>query len=102
MDLPHFIDSLSRGFNTIMTPITNCLKSGEFSWSKRATKAFQDIKQKMVEAPVLRLPDFSKVLEVACDTSRIGISGVLCQEGHPVAYFNEKMNDARLRYSTYA
>ena len=41
------------------------------------------------------------LFKVACDTSRIGIGGVLAQEGHPVAYFSEKLNDARQRYSTY-
>ena len=90
-----------KGFSTIMPLIIDCLKSGEFSWSKRATKAFQEIKQKKIEAPVLHLPDFSKVFELACDVSGTGIGGVLSQEGHPVAYFSEKLNDAKLRYSTY-
>uniref|UniRef100_A0A2N9EYR8 Reverse transcriptase domain-containing protein n=1 Tax=Fagus sylvatica TaxID=28930 RepID=A0A2N9EYR8_FAGSY len=29
------------------------------------------------------------------------ISGVLSQKRHPIAYFSEKLNDAKLRYSTY-
>ena len=72
-----------------MTPITDCLKNDEFSWSKSATETFQEIKQKMIEAPVLRLSDFSKVFKVACDASRIGIGGVLSQEDHAVTYFSE-------------
>jgi len=84
-----------------MTLITDCLKNGKFNWSKSATKAFQEFKQKMVEAFVLRLPDFSKVFGVACDASKIGIGGVLSQKGHRAAYFSEKLNDAKLRYSTY-
>ena len=73
----------------IMALITDCLKSDEFNWSKRVTKAFQEIKQKMVEAPVLHLLDFSKVFEVTYDASGIGIGGVLSQEGRPIAYFGE-------------
>ena len=44
----------------------------------------------MVEAPVLDILDFSKVFDVACDASGIGIGGVLTQEGHLAAYFSEK------------
>ena len=84
-----------------MTPITNCLKQEKFRWTKAAAKAFQKIKKRMTEAPVMRLSDFTKVFEITCDASGVGIGGVLNQEKHPVAYFSEKLNDAKQRYSTY-
>ena len=68
-----------------MSPITDCMKQGEFVWTKAVAKAFNEVKKKMTEAPVMRLPDFTKPFEVECDASGIGIRGVLSQERHLIA-----------------
>lgn len=84
-----------------MAPIPNCLKKGEFKWTKTITKAFTEINGKLISAPVLRLPDFSERFKVACDASGIRIGGVLSLEGHPVAFFSKKLNESNQGYSTY-
>uniref|UniRef100_A0A2N9IMT1 Reverse transcriptase zinc-binding domain-containing protein n=1 Tax=Fagus sylvatica TaxID=28930 RepID=A0A2N9IMT1_FAGSY len=68
---------------------------------KLLLRAFGEVKKKMTEVPVMRLPDFTKLFEVECDASGLGIGGVLSQECHPIAYFSEKLNDAKLRSSSF-
>lgn len=84
----------------MMTPITDCIKKWEFHWTKATSKAFKEIKSRMIVAPVMCLSDFSQVFEVTCDAFGVGI-GVSSQEGHPLAYFSEKLDDAKQKYSTY-
>ncbi|KAH9763650.1 Endonuclease [Citrus sinensis] len=114
-------------FSTIMAPITDCINGGQFSWTKAATKAFKIIKEKLVTAPVLVLPDFLLTFEwnpqarkawrrgrrresqftpplglLTCiSASKVGIGVVLSQQGKHIAYFSEKLNGAKARYNTY-
>ena len=41
------------------------------------------------------------MFEVQMDASGIAISGVLIQENRPMAYFSEKLNNARKQYCAY-
>lgn len=82
-----------------MAPITDCMKKGEVNWTSAATRAFEQIKRKMTEGPVLHLPNFEKLLEVACDASNVRTGGVLSQEGHPISFYNEKLSNSK-KFST--
>lgn len=55
----------------------------------------------MSSAPVLSLPDFTKLFCMETDASDISIGAVLIPDKHPIAYFSKKLGPRRRSASTY-
>lgn len=99
--LASFYRRFVRNFSALTAPLTDCMRGTTFSWTAAAEIAFQDIKERLVTAPILALPDFSIVFELHCDACKMGIGAVLSQQGRPIAFYSEKITGSRARYSTY-
>eukprot|EP00253_Pinus_taeda_P016851 PITA_16851 len=101
--LASFYKKFIRNFSEICAPMLDTIKkiNHPFHWTEAAEHSFQILKKKITERPVLRLPDFNKLFQVRCDASGTAIGAVLSQEDRPVAYFSEKLNESRQKYSTY-
>nr|AAS90689.2 putative polyprotein [Oryza sativa Japonica Group] len=93
-----FIENFSR----IARPMTQLLKKDEkFKWTAECDKSFEELKKKLVSAPVLILPDQMKDFQVYCDASRHGLGCVLMQEGRVVAYASRQLRPHEGNYPTH-
>ncbi len=70
-----------KNFAALASPLTRMLKKDvEFHWGAAQAKSFKDLKQTLIQAPVLAFPDFSKSFEMYTDASAMGLGTVLIQK----------------------
>ncbi|GJT66254.1 transposon ty3-G gag-pol polyprotein [Tanacetum coccineum] len=61
-------------------------------YKSAAQSAFKALKQAMINALVLKLPDSAKEFTIETDASGGGIGAVLLQEGHPIAFLSKTLS----------
>lgn len=65
-------------FSDIAKPLHQLTEKGKrFVWTKECDQAFQTLKQKLVNSPILSFPDFSQPFILDEDASEIEIGGIL-------------------------
>jgi hypothetical protein len=101
--LASFYRKFIRNFNGISAPMMDTVKKRHksFHWMEEAKKSFRLLNKKITKQPILVLLDFSKTFQVICDASGFAIGVVLSQDDRPIAYFSEKLNEVKIKYSTY-
>ena len=82
------------------TPLTSLLQKNGFKWGDLEDKAFNELKNKLTQAPILALPNFEETFVVEADASATGIGAVLLQKGQPLGYFSCKLGP-RMRVAAY-
>ncbi len=93
-------------FNIIVHPFYALLKKDvAWTWSEEAQEAFDTLKEKLSEFPILRKPDFNKVFILHTNWIALGIGTILGQldkEGkeYVIAYASRN-NKVKSNYSSY-
>ncbi|GJS29460.1 reverse transcriptase domain-containing protein [Tanacetum coccineum] len=99
--LPRFIQDFSK----ISRPMTHLLeKNTPFIFSDDCIRAFQTLKDRLTEAPILIAPNWDLPFELMCDASDFAIGAVLGQrhEKHfrPIHYASKTLIEAQTNYTT--
>ncbi|GJV57149.1 reverse transcriptase domain-containing protein [Tanacetum coccineum] len=94
-----------QDFSKIARPMTHLLeKETPFVFSKDCIDAFQTLKKKLTEAPILVVPDWNLPFELMCDASDFAIGAVLGQRKmkhfQPIHYASKTMTEAQIHYTT--
>ncbi len=80
-------------------------KDINFEWTPECQESLDILKEKMVTAPILVFPDWSKEFHVHVDASSISLGIVLAQSGkgnidHPIAFVGRKLSTIEKNYNT--
>jgi hypothetical protein len=84
----------------ILAPLTGLvIPLVKYKWVEEQQKAFDEIKQKVIQETLLAFPDFEKEFHVYTDASKKQLGAVIMQEG-PLAFYSRKLNSAQKRHTT--
>jgi len=90
-----------KDFAEKATPLYYLLrKDVPFNWNKEQENSFETLKANLASEPVLQIFDPKLSTELHTDASTVGISGILYQNKHLVAFYSRRVSDTESRYTT--
>ena len=84
----------------ILAPLTNLTGKGTFHWTPVHQKAFDAMKDLMVEDVLLRYPDHNLPFHICTDASDYQLGAVILQQNVPVAFYSQKLSKTQQNYTT--
>jgi len=93
-----------HNYASIAKPLYKLLKKGiSFEWTSSQEESFQSLKDKLLSAPILNMPDFDKPFLIRTDASYAGIGGVLLQKDDnnvekPIHYVSRSLKPEEVNY----
>ncbi|GKD39070.1 putative reverse transcriptase domain-containing protein, partial [Tanacetum coccineum] len=102
LGLASYYQIFIKDFSTIAKSLTELTqKNKKYIWGEDQESAFQLLKQKLCEAPILALPKGNDDFVVYCDASHQGLGGVLMQREKVIAYASRQLKPNEENYTTH-
>ena len=102
MGLTGYYKRFIEGFSEVAHPITSLQRKRiKFEWTPRCEESFQQLKDLLTSAPVLKIANPKKDFVVCTDACGQGLGGVLMQDNHVVCYESRKLEDHEKNYATH-
>ena len=94
-------------FSELAKPLNDLLKKGQkFEWTDDCQQAFEELKKRFTEEPVLIMPDQSRPFQIETDASKYATGAVLTQldsngNRHPISFISKTLSPAECNYEIY-
>ena len=94
-----------KDFSKIARPLCRLLeKDTKFNFDEPCKNSFEEIKSRLLEAPIMAKPDWNREFQIMCDVSDFAMGAVLGQKAEKVFkdiyYASKTFNEAQENYST--
>jgi RNase H-like domain found in reverse transcriptase len=103
----NFYRQFIKKFSKLVLLLNNPLqKDTKFDWNNQCQEAFETLKGRFLQEPMLMMPDHSKPFQIKSDASKYASGAVLTQtdingDRHPVAFLSKTFTDMECRYEIY-
>ncbi|GKE75801.1 putative reverse transcriptase domain-containing protein, partial [Tanacetum coccineum] len=102
LGLAGYYQRFIKDFSKIAKSLTELTqKNKKYIWGEDQESAFQLLKQKLCEAPILALPEGNDYFFVYCDASHQGLGAVLMQREKFIAYASRQLKPNEENYTTH-
>lgn len=96
----NYMRSFIPNMSELTAPLRELLKTNViFQWTELHAKIIEDIKDAIINSPILVPFDIEKELVIQCDASQNGLGCCLLQEGKPISFASRSLTKTEQNYS---